>query len=474
MIEMKDQAKTKEQLINELVDLRQRVAHLEEEPRRRVRERTPELRKTNNDLQAEMKEHKQTEAASIQSEEKYHNLFNTVPDAIMIFDSDTRRFIDVNESALQMYGYTREEFLKLKQSDISSEYEASDLSIKETLAGKRSWVPVRHHRKKDGTIFPVEISASTFPLGERQVLCGVIRDITKRTQAEEKVDQQNSFLNTVIDSFSHPFVVINIEDYTIKLANSAAATGNIPETTTCYSLMHRRNKPCDGQEGTCLLEEVEKSKKSITTEHVHYSEDGSPRNIEVHAYPVVDEEGNLVQVIEYLLDITERKKAGQVVRESEERYRSIFEQAADSIVIVDSDGTLVEFNDRAHQNLGYTRQEFKKLKIADFEVIESEGKIRKHIERIRKKGGDIFETKHITKDGEKRDILVNSKPITIGGKVYFQSIWRDITERNQAEAALRQSEQRFRTVADFTIDSEYWIGPDNNLIYQSPSIERIT
>ena len=65
---MKDQAKTKEQLINELVDLRQRVAHLEEEPRRRVRERTRELRKTNNNLQAETKAHKLKEAASIQSE----------------------------------------------------------------------------------------------------------------------------------------------------------------------------------------------------------------------------------------------------------------------------------------------------------------------------------------------------------------------------------------------------------------------
>ncbi|GAG51345.1 unnamed protein product, partial [marine sediment metagenome] len=68
--------------------------------------------------------------------------------------------------------------------------------------------------------------------------------------------------------------------------------------------------------------------------------------------------------------------------------------------------------------------------------------IRTHIERIRKKDGDIFESKHITKDGKRRNILVNSKPITIGGKVYFQSIMRDITERQRIEETLRESKAR--------------------------------
>ena len=122
--------------------------------------------------------------------------------------------------------------------------------------------------------------------------------------------------------------------------------------------------------------------------------------------------------------------------ESEERYRAIFEQAADSIVLVDETGALVEFNDRAHENLGYTREEFEKLKIPDFEIFESAEDTAKHIGKVIKEGSDTFETKHRTKSGEAREIQANVRAISIRGKDFVQGIWRDITERKRAEEAL--------------------------------------
>ncbi len=168
-------------------------------------------------------------------------------------------------------------------------------------------------------------------------------------------------------------------------------------------------------------------------------------------------------------DVTEQKRAEESLRESEERYRSIFEQAADSILIVDSNGSIIEFNDRAHENLGYTRQEFEKLKIADFEIIEFDEEVRKHIDKVRKEGADEFETKHVTKDGEKRDILVNSKPISIGGKVYLQSIWTDITERKKAEDALAEQ-------ASFMINNPapvLRIGLDGTVLFSNPAAKEL-
>jgi len=151
---------------------------------------------------------------------------------------------------------------------------------------------------------------------------------------------------------------------------------------------------------------------------------------------------------------TERKRVEEALRESEQRYRAIFEQAADSIVLVDTDtGALVEFNDRAHENLGYTREEFKKLRIPDFEVIESPEEVAKHIKKVVREGSDTFETKHRRKDGEIRNILVSTIAISLGGSGFVQGIWRDITDRKRAEEALRRSEEKYRTIVENVNDA---------------------
>ena len=95
--------------------------------------------------------------------------------------------------------------------------------------------------------------------------------------------------------------------------------------------------------------------------------------------------------VSVLEDITERKQAEEELRETEERYRAVFEQAADSIVVVDGDtGEIIEFNDSAHENLGYTREEFKKLEISDIDAIESPKDVKNHIVKVMKEGCDIF------------------------------------------------------------------------------------
>ncbi len=136
---------------------------------------------------------------------------------------------------------------------------------------------------------------------------------------------------------------------------------------------------------------------------------------------------------------TECKLAKEKLRRSEERYRAIFEQAAESIVLVDLEtGALVEFNDRAHENLGYTREEFQKLKISDLEAIESVEEVAKHIKKVTRERGDTFETKHRKKSEEIRNILASTRILSMDGKSFALSVWSDITERTQAEETLKQ------------------------------------
>ncbi len=141
-------------------------------------------------------------------------------------------------------------------------------------------------------------------------------EIAERKQAEEKIHQQNEFLNNILESLTHPFYVIDANDYTIKMANSAAKFGSLPENLTCYALTHKRSEPCDGEDNPCPLKEIKKTKKPVTVEHVHYDKDGNPRNVEVNAYPIFDSSGNVCQVIEYTLDITNRKQAEEAVEVS--------------------------------------------------------------------------------------------------------------------------------------------------------------
>ena len=141
-------------------------------------------------------ERKQAEEVLRESEQKYRQLFATVSDAIVVFDAEKKQFVDVNVAALHLYGYSKEEFLKLKLPSITAEPEKSATSLNQVLSDEIKGVPLRHHKKKDGTIFPVEISTGSFKSGDRKMLCGAIRDITERKQAEKVVcESEEKFRN---------------------------------------------------------------------------------------------------------------------------------------------------------------------------------------------------------------------------------------------------------------------------------------
>ena len=138
---------------------------------------------------------------------------------------------------------------------------------------------------------------------------------------ETELRQQNEFFHHVLESLTHPFYVLDANDYTIKVANSAARLGDLSSKPTCFALTHRRDKPCSGNEHTCPLQVVKKTKKPFTVEHIHYDKDGNLRDVEVHAYPILDKEGNVVQMIEYSLDITDRKKLEKEIKDYAEKIK---------------------------------------------------------------------------------------------------------------------------------------------------------
>lgn len=142
-------------------------------------------------------------------------------------------------------------------------------------------------------------------------------------ESEERHRSTSEFLNHVIESLRQPFCVIDAKDYTIKMANSAARQSSPGNGLTCYALTHEFTQPCGGSVHACPLEEVRKNKKPVVVEHIHRNRNGDVRNIEIHAYPILDRKGNVIQMIEYCLDITDRKRAEDVIREQNERLREL-------------------------------------------------------------------------------------------------------------------------------------------------------
>ncbi|MBA7563179.1 Adaptive-response sensory-kinase SasA [subsurface metagenome] len=393
----------------------------------------------------------------------------------------------------------------------------------------------------------------------RQPVAELEAPATEHKRLEETIHQQNEFLgNIILNSLPHPFYVIDANDYTIKMANPAARVGNLSENQTCYALTHKKDKPCGDTDHACPLEEVKKTRKPVIVEHIHYDEDGNARNIEVYGYPIFDTEGNVVQMIEYSLDITERKQAEKALRESEkirnavfsatpdliavldrqwnivdineamakrfgkhqeeligssgwwnllppelaksrkrrfnevfqtgrpcrfederrgmwfdniaypvlqeqgeikriaihaiditerkqaeEKLQSILKTALDGFWLTNLEGRILEVNDSYCRMVGYTREELLKMSTSDLEAIENPGEVAQHIRRVIEQGYHSFESQHKRKDGKIIDVEISVNYLDVGeGQLFVFA--RDITERKQAEKALRESGEKYR------------------------------
>jgi len=128
-------------------------------------------------------------------------------------------------------------------------------------------------------------------------------------------------------------------------------------------------------------------------------------------------------------DITSRKKDEAALTESEQLYRTLFELANDSIVLIDGEtGKITESNQVAHQHLGYNKEEFLQLSVADIEAVESTSEVTSHIQNIIQKGKDTFETQHKTKEGDVIHVLVKVRAIHIRKKPFLLSTWYDLDQ----------------------------------------------
>ena len=183
----------------------------------------------------------------------------------------------------------------------------------------------------------------------------------------------------------------------------------------------------------------------------------------------------LIQNATHLAGIaTERKQAEEALCESEERYRSIVKQASDGFVLYDLDTKhVLDTNQAYEQMLGYTAEEMRRLTLYDI-VAHDRQSIKSFVKRIREeKQVWIGERKHRCKDGSLLDVEVSSSLIVYSGKEVLTTVVRDISERRRAEEALRESDEKFRFLAENMADIVWTVDLDFRSAYASPSIKKV-
>ena len=186
--------------------------------------------------------------------------------------------------------------------------------------------------------------------------------------------------------------------------------------------------------------------------------------------PIKDNTGKVTGLVFTLAEVTERIRAEEALRDSEARLKALSEASFEGIFFSEK-GICIDQNQAVERMFGYTRAEAVGRHGTEWIVPEDREQVKNNMVSGYEKP---YEVTALRKDGTTFPAEIQARMLEYKGRTIRVTALRDITERKQAEEALRESEERFRTMADFTYDWEFWRGPDGKYIYVSPSCERIT
>lgn len=410
--------------------------HLEE----MVEQRTEDLNLAN----AELREAAETLA---ESEQRFHSLVDNIQVGVVrSTPGPDAKLIEFNPAMEKITGYSREELLSMDPADIYMNPEERKELVGNIEAGQNQITAERWMRKQDGTPIWIRsyITAVRNESGQVIYMDAVLEDITERMQAIEELaaseNRYRSLFDNMLNGFAYCRMVMDDDgqpvDFVYLEINDAFERITGLERDKVVKRPVSEVIPGTRETAPELFEIY--GKVATTAEPAQFEIYFAPLSKWLTISVYCPERGYFVAIFG---DISERKQAEEALRASEQKYRAIFDKAKDGIVLFDVETSrLLDFNEQAHTNLGYTREEFAALTIADFEVNESGNEVLAHARSVVNSGSSSFETKHRTKNGEIRDVIVDANPIVLDGRTVIQSTLQDVTERHRAEEEKRRLE----------------------------------
>lgn len=397
------------------------------------------------------------------SETKYRNLHQSMMDAFVSVDMDGR-IKDYNEPYLRMLGYKPEEISRLTYRDFTPEkWHAMEAAIVERQVITRGYSDVyeKEYQRKDGTIFPVELRTSLLRdnAGTPVSMWAIVRDITERKQAE---------------------VTLRQSSYRLELAQTAAkagiwdwdiGTGHIEWTDEMFDLFGldqtKVRASFEAWRGIIHPEDIDivgrridqalMEKKDLNSDYRVVLSDGQVRWINAVGRAEYDDQGRPCRMTGICIDITERKQAEKVLRETNETLRTLVQSSPLAIIALDPDGNVTRWNTAAEHMFGWLESEV----LGHFLPIVSEDKRNENLKlRERVLRGEAFtnvEVQRRKKDGSPIDISISTAPLrdSQGRITGIMSVSADITDSKRAAEALLESEERYRNFVEESFAGVY-------------------
>jgi len=364
---------------------------------------------------------------------------------MMIFVDNLGRIIEANDAAAEAYGYSRMDLLSLSVQDlraydsqalIESQLKEADLNgiLFETL-----------HKRKDGSVFPVEVSSRGADIGNSRVIISIIRDISDRKNAEEMVKLSQARYKELFNNMTSGVMIFepinNGENFIYKDINPAVER------------IDNIKRDILGKEISGIFANSRRIDTFNVIKRVWDTE--IPEN-----FPVITYNENRVlnwkdcyvfklstnEIVLIYDDISERMIAQEALWESEEKFRRLFHNANDSIFVQEFkddifSSPIIEVNDIVCKKLGYSRDELLKMTKRDFCEMEKQEDILLKTEELNRVGHLTHEVVISTKESKRIPFEINSHIFSMNGKEVILSIFRDITERKRSEEELKRAKE---------------------------------
>ena len=322
------------------------------------------------------------------SEEQFRHVVHAAPDGIVLADGDGK-IVSWNTAAERLFGHTAGEILGQPlttimptryREDHQRGFERAKVTDVSPLTGKTIEL---HGLRKDGSEFPIEVSLGTWRFGGQMYICGIVRDITLRKKAEAKLQQQQIEQQVLLDLIpamvwykdTHNRIV-RANRHAAESINKTVAEVEGQSTSALYPEEAEQYYQDD-------LQVIASGMRKLGIVELYQTASGEKRWVKTDKVPYCDPLGNVIGVLVFAQDITERKQAEAALQESERQYRLLMEEASDGIAVLDLDGYFRMANSKVCETFGCTREELLQLHVKDTYIPAEQALAQHCLEQIR-------------------------------------------------------------------------------------------